>query len=336
MRIRNFLLLISIAMFLMAGSAQARNQIRVVGSSTVYPFSSYVAEEFGATTDYSTPVVEATGTGGGMKLFSQGNGLGTPDISNASRKMKLSEYKRCLKNGVKEITEVIFGYDGIVFAHNNKNPELDLTREQIVLALAAEVPQEGELVDNPYQYWDQIDSDLPHREILVYGPPTTSGTRDAFEELVMEDATKHMDGYGGKYTKVRTDGKYVPSGENDNLIVKRLERNKDAIGIFGYSFLEQNSGTIQAAQIEGVKPVPEKISQGKYPVARSLFFYVKRSHLDKVDGLREYIDLFLSEKMIGNYGYLKSIGLVPLPKEKRKEMRQRVENGVTLQKSDFK
>ena len=337
MKVRNYFIVICLTVFLLgASTAQARDQIRIVGSSTVYPFSSYVAEEFGATTKYPTPVVESTGSGGGMKLFSQGNGMDTPDIANSSRKMKLSEYKRCLKNGVKNITEVMFGFDGIVLAQNKKTEALNLNRKEITLALAAEVPKDGELVKNPYKYWDQINSDLPHREIVVYGPPTTSGTRDAFEELVLEHATENMSGYGGKYTKIRTDGSYVPSGENDNLIVKRLERNTSALGIFGYSFLEQNRGRIEAARIEGVKPKPAKISSGEYPIARSLFFYIKNSHLGKVSGLKEYVQLFLSEKMISDFGYLKNLGLIPLPKEKRKQMRERVQKGVDLQMSDFK
>lgn len=302
-------------------TAMAEEQIRIVGSSTVYPFSSYVAEELGATTDTKTPVVESTGSGGGMKLFCEGNGNNTPDITNASRRMKTSEFESCQANGVTDITEAVIGFDGIVVAQNKKNEAIDLTLLQITLAVAAEVPVDGKLVANPYNKWSDIDPNLPNREILVLGPPTSSGTRDAFEELVMESATKNHDVYGGKYTKIRQDGKYVPSGENDNLIVQRLAKNTAAFGVFGYSFLEENGDKIAAATIGGVSAEPDKISSGEYPVSRSLFFYVKNSHLDKVDGLKAYVDLFLKEKMIGEKGLLKSLGLIPLPEARRQAMR---------------
>ncbi|MCF8085670.1 MAG: PstS family phosphate ABC transporter substrate-binding protein [Desulfohalobiaceae bacterium] len=319
-----------------AGNVQARDQIRIVGSSTVYPFASYVCEEFGATTQYPTPVIESTGSGGGLKLFSEGVSLGTPDISNASRQMKLSEYERCMENGVERIHEVVFGYDGISLCENKANPGLNLSLKELALAVAAKVPQNGKLVKNPYEYWDQIDSDLPHREILIYGPPTTSGTRDAFEDLVMETATKEMAGYDGAYTNIRQDGLYVPSGENDNLIVQRLNKNKDAMGIFGYSYLDNNRGKIQPVTIDGVEPTTESISSGKYPVARDLYFYVKLDHLGKVSGLKEYVDLFLSRKMIGDRGYLKRQGLIPMPKKMREQERKEWKNRELLQKSDLK
>jgi len=319
-----------------AGNVQARDQIRIVGSSTVYPFASYVSEEFGATTQYPTPIIESTGSGGGMKLFSEGIGINTPDLSNASRQMKLSEYERNMQNGVEKIHEVIIGYDGISLCENTANSGLNLTREELTLAVAAKVPQNGELVKNPYQYWDQINSDLPHREILIYGPPTTSGTRDAFEDLVMEAATEEMAGYDGEYTNVRQDGAYVPSGENDNLIVQRLDKNKEAMGIFGYSYLDNNRGKIQPVGIDGVKPTAQAISEGEYPVARSLFFYVKLDHLDKVSGMQEYVDLFLSEKMIGSRGYLKRQGLIPMPEKMREQEREEWKNRELLQKSDLK
>jgi len=318
-----------------AGSVQARDQIRIVGSSTVYPFASYVCEELGATTQYPTPVIESTGSGGGLKLFSEGIGMNTPDLSNASRRMKLSEYERCMQNGVEKIHEVVVGYDGISLAENKVNPELNLSREELTLAVAAKVPQNGKLVKNPYEYWDEINSDLPHREILIYGPPTTSGTRDAFEEMVMEAATEEMSGYDSGYTNIRQDGAYVPSGENDNLIVQRLDKNKDAMGIFGYSFLDNNRDKIQSVRIDGVEPTEDTISTGEYPVARSLFFYVKMAHLDKVPGMKEYVDLFLSEKMIGARGYLKRQGLIPMPKEMRDQERKEWKNRELLQKSDL-
>jgi phosphate transport system substrate-binding protein len=318
-----------------AGQVQARDQIRIVGSSTVYPFASYVCEEFGATTGHPTPVIESTGSGGGMKLFSEGLSLNTPDISNASRRMKLSEYERNMENGVKKIHEIIIGYDGISLCENKANPGLNLSRKELTLAVAAKVPQGGELVKNPFDYWDEINSQLPHREILIYGPPTTSGTRDAFEEMVMEAATEEMSGYDGAYTNIRQDGAYVASGENDNLIVQRLNKNKDAMGIFGYSYLDNNRGKIRAVSIDGVEPTAQTISTGKYPVARSLFFYVKLDHIGEVPGIEEYVDLFLSEKMIGDRGYLKRQGLIPMPEQMREEQRQEWENRELLQKADL-
>jgi len=319
-----------------AGPAAAdRSQIRVVGSSTVYPFSSYVAEEFGATTGHSTPVVESTGSGGGMKLFCAGNGMDTPDITNASRRMKTSEYQRCQDNGVTDITEFKIGFDGIVLGQAKGNPDVNLSREQITLAVAAKVPQDGELVDNPYTRWSQIDSSLPDREIVIYGPPTTSGTRDAFEELVMEAVTEDM-GYGEEYTDIRQDGAYVDSGENDNLIVQKITQNKDAFGIFGYSFLEENRNKIQAATVDGVVPEPEAISSGEYPVSRSLFFYTKNSHFDDVKGMEGYVRMFLSERMIGPAGLLKDLGLIALPEAERADIRARFESRAPLKLADLK
>jgi phosphate transport system substrate-binding protein len=319
-----------------AGSASARDQIRIVGSSTVYPFASYVAEEFGATTKFKTPVIESTGSGGGHKLFSEGVGANTPDITNSSRRIKSSELERDMANGVKDIHEVILGYDGIAIAHNKDNPELNLTREELLLAVAAEVPQNGKLVPNPYTNWNQINPNLPNREIVIFGPPTTSGTRDAFEEMVMEKASKKIEAYGGKYNKVRQDGPYVPSGENDNLIVQKLAQNKDALGIFGYSFLAENQDRIQGALIEGVKPEPANISSGDYPISRSLFFYVKLAHIGVIPGIEEYVDMFLSEQMIGEKGYLKRIGLVPLPAAERDKQRSEWKSRQTMSMGDLK
>ncbi|TDX28464.1 phosphate ABC transporter substrate-binding protein (PhoT family) [Modicisalibacter xianhensis] len=319
------------------GVAQAREQVRIVGSSTVYPFASYVAEEFGATTQYPTPVIESTGSGGGLRLFCNGVGEGTPDITNASRRMKTSEFERCNENGVTDITEAKIGYDGIAFAQSNDNEHLNLTREQIFKALAAKVPQDGQLVDNPYKNWSDIDASLPDREIIVYGPPTTSGTRDAFEELVMEAASEDMEAYGGEaYTDIRADGAYIDAGENDNLIVQRLAENTDAFGIFGYSFLEENADTLDGASIDGVEPEPEAISSGEYPVSRSLFFYIKNQHAEEVPPMYDYANLFMSEQMIGPMGYLKGIGLIPLPEEARAEARQEVESHAKLELSDLK
>ncbi|WP_016856298.1 substrate-binding domain-containing protein [Halomonas smyrnensis] len=328
---------IAAAVMGVVGVAQARDQVRIVGSSTVYPFASYVAEEFGATTDFPTPVIESTGSGGGARLFCNGIGEGTPDITNASRRMKPSEFERCVENGVTDITEAFIGYDGIAFAQSNENDAMDVTLEQIFLALAAQVPVDGELVDNPYTQWNEIDDSLPAREIAVYGPPTTSGTRDAFEELVMEAASEEMDAYGGEgYTDIRTDGAFIDAGENDNLIVQRLAENTEAFGIFGYSFLEENSDSMMGSSIDGVAPTPDAIGSGDYPVSRSMFFYVKNQHADEVPAMNEYANLFMSEQMIGDLGYLKGIGLIPAPEEMRAEARSAVENHETLELADLK
>jgi len=330
------LVALPMAMVLSVNAAEARDKIRIVGSSTVYPFASYVTEEFGAITEYPTPVIESTGSGGGLKLFCAGDGMDTPDITNASRRIKPSELKTCMNNGVKDITEAIIGYDGIVIAHHIDNKPLALTREELFLAVADKVPQNGELVSNPYKKWSDINSELPNKEIIILGPPATSGTRDAFEELVMEAASEDMEAYGGEaYTNVRQDGPWVDSGENDNLIVQRIARNHDALGIFGYSFLEENADKLQAASIDGIEPTPENISSGDYPVARSLFFYIKNSHADKVPGMDEYVEMFMSDKMIGNRGLLKRIGLINLPESMREKIQKRVAEREKLKMSDL-
>ena len=317
-------------------SAMDREQIRIVGSSTVYPFASYVTEEFGATTKHPTPTIESTGSGGGIRLFCEGIGEGTPDITNASRRMKVSEFERCQENGVKDITEAMIGSDGIVFAQSADNDDINLSREHLLLAVAAKVPQDGELVENPYDNWSDIDSSLPDREIEILGPPTTSGTRDAFEELVMAAVSEEA-GYPGEYTDVRSDGAYVDSGENDNLIIKRIQENKAAFGIFGYSFLEENRGTVKAATVDGVEPTTENISKEEYPVARSLWFYIKNAHEGKVaPGIDGYVSLFMDDLMIGPDGLLVEEGLIPLPDEARQKWQQRVADRVKLKRSDLK
>ncbi|MDQ6962689.1 MAG: PstS family phosphate ABC transporter substrate-binding protein [Mariprofundaceae bacterium] len=320
---------------LSATTANAAEQIRIVGSSTVFPFSSYVAEEFGATTKFKTPVIESTGSGGGMKLFCAGNDENTPDVSNASRRIKKTEFALCAKNGVNDIHEVVFGFDGIAIAQSAGNKAINLSRKDLLLAVAQQVPnKEGTaLIDNPYKFWDEVNATLPHRPILFYGPPTSSGTRDAFEELVMQKLTKKMPLYKAvtkKYSVIRQDGLYVPSGENDNLIVQKLTKDTNSFGIFGYSFLEENEGDISGATIDGISPTPDTISSGEYPVSRSLFFYVKGSHLKTVPSLNDYVNLFLNEKMIGEEGFLSEIGLIPLPTQQRELIRNTWKKGTTL------
>eukprot|EP01029_Cantina_marsupialis_P028181 TRINITY_DN775828_c0_g1_i1.p2 TRINITY_DN775828_c0_g1~~TRINITY_DN775828_c0_g1_i1.p2 ORF type:complete len:354 (+),score=95.30 TRINITY_DN775828_c0_g1_i1:1675-2736(+) len=331
-------------------SLSARDQIKIVGSSTVYPFSSAVAEELGATTKFPTPVVESTGSGGGMKLFCAGNDLNTPDITNASRRMKAKEYKLCEKNGVTDITEAVIGYDGIAFAQDKSNSAFNITREQLALAVAEEVPSKDgkSLVKNPYKKWSDIDASLPNREIIVYGPPKSSGTRDAFEELVMQHTFKKMAVYTDiykadqkankkykKYSVIRQDGVYVPSGENDNIIVQKLTKNKEAFGIFGFSFLEENDDKLSGSTINGIAPTPDNISSAKYPVSRSLFFYTKNSHKKEVPAMNKYIEMFMAENMIGREGILSEIGLIPLPDSYRTEIRKSVLSGKKLTLDDL-
>ncbi|WP_419763696.1 MAG: substrate-binding domain-containing protein [Arcobacter sp.] len=329
----------------------ARDQIKIVGSSTVYPFSSSVAEELGATTKFPTPVVESTGSGGGMKLFCAGNEMNTPDITNASRRMKTKEFKLCEKNGVTDITEAVIGYDGIAFAQAKSNGKFDVSRKNLALAVAKEVPSKDgkSLIANPYKKWSDIDATLPNREIIVYGPPKSSGTRDAFEELVMQKVFKKMPLYTDlykadkkankkykKYSIIRTDGVYVESGENDNLIVQKLSKNKDAFGVFGFSFLEENSDKVQGSTINKVEPTPDTISSGEYPVSRSLFFYIKNSHSKDIPAMEKYVELFMSEKMIGEDSILGEIGLIPLPDADRTAIRSSVAKRAKLTLADLK
>jgi len=345
------IILAAAMMLIAAGTAQARDQIKIVGSSTVYPFSSYVAEALGSTTKFKTPVVESTGSGGGMKLFCAGNGMDTPDFTNASRRMKAKEYKKCQKNGIKNITEMVVGYDGIAIAQSKSAAALDLTRKQLMLAVAAEVPNKAGtgLVANPYHYWNEIDAKLPHRKITIYGPPTSSGTRDAFEDMILKHITKHIDAYTNlykadkvknkkykKFHEIRQDGVYVPSGENDNLIVQKLTKDVAALGIFGYSYLAENTDKISAATIEGVAPAPETVQNGSYKLSRSLYFYIKQSHIGKVPGMLEYANLFMSEQMIGDEGECADIGLIPLPKEMRDHYRANLKALTRLKADDLK
>ncbi|MER2603404.1 MAG: PstS family phosphate ABC transporter substrate-binding protein [Candidatus Competibacter phosphatis] len=317
-----------------AHAQSARDYISIVGSSTVYPFSTTVAEHFGkANSKFKTPKVESTGTGGGLKLFCGGVGVQYPDMTNASRKIKSSEVENCAKNGVKEIVEVKIGYDGIVVASSKKTKPMPLTRTDLWLALAKEVPEPGtgKLMANPFKTWKDVNPELPAKKIEVLGPPPTSGTRDAFVELVMDEgckdfpAIKDLAKSDDKKAKaacgaIREDGAYIEAGENDNLIVNKLVSNLNALGIFGFSFLEENLDKIQGESIDGVSPNFENIASGKYPVSRPLFFYVKKAHVAVIPGMKEYIAEFTSEKAAGNEGYLADKGLIPLPPAERKQV----------------
>lgn len=313
--------------------AAGRDHIEIVGSSTVYPFATVVAETFGNKTKFKTPKIESTGSGGGFKLFCSGNGIKTPDITNSSRRVKQSEIDSCAKNGVKNITEVQIGFDGIAIANAKKGKEFKLTRKDIFLALAKQVPgdAEGKLIDNPYKTWKDVNADLPAIKIEVLGPPPTSGTRDAFAELAMEGGCKKInwikamkktdkEKYKSLCHSVREDGAYIEVGENDNLIVQKLEKNPDALGVFGFSFLDQNSDKVKGASVDGVDISFESIADGSYPVSRPLFFYVKHDHVGKIPGIKEFLAEFTSDDAWGDDGYLTEKGLIPLSEEKRKEI----------------
>jgi len=301
-----------------ATAAEARDQIRIVGSSTVFPFSTAVAEQFGKTTDFATPVVESTGSGGGLKLFCSGVGTQHPDITNASRRMKEKEFKLCADNGVTEITEAVVGFDGIVVANSKEGAQFNLSRAQLVEALAANGPKP--------EKWSQIDPSLPDIKIEVLGPPPSSGTRDAFEELVMHEGCEDTDKVECDGVSVREDGVFVEAGENDNLIVSKLEANPNALGVFGFSFLDQNSDKIQGAVIDGVDPTFDAIADGDYPVSRSLYFYLKNAHVGVVPGLQEFANEFLSNAATGEEGYLIDKGLIPLDDDKHDEIADNVAN----------
>ena len=321
----------TIAASFTASQAMARDQIRIVGSSTVYPFATVVAERFGKSTKFKTPVIESTGSGGGLKLFCAGVGDQHPDITNSSRAIKKSEVEKCMKNGVTSVTEVKIGYDGIVVSNSKASPQMVVTRKQLYLALAKDVPAgEGYTLPNPYKMWSDVDPSLPKVKIEVLGPPPTSGTRDAFVELVMEHgcesfgwvkalAKKDKKKFKAICHGVREDGGYIEAGENDVLIVKKLEANASAFGIFGFSFLDQNADKIQGSKVEGQEPTFEAIAKGTYPVSRPLFFYVKNAHVGKTAGIKEFIAEFTSEKSWGNDGYLSEKGLIPMPDAERKK-----------------
>jgi phosphate transport system substrate-binding protein len=312
----------------------ARDYITIVGSSTVYPFATTVAEHFGQTGGFKTPKIESTGTGGGIKLFCAGVGMDHPDIVNASRRIKDSELKACEQNGVTDILEVKIGYDGITIANSKASPQYKLSLKDVYLALAKEVPDPKggqSVLPNPHKTWQAVNPELPDKKIEVLGPPPTSGTRDAFAELAMEGGCKQFDWikalkdqdeskFKALCHTVREDGAYIEAGENDNLILQKLQANPNALGIFGYSFLEQNTDKVQAAVVDGLAPTFESIADGSYAISRPLYFYVKKAHLDVIPGMKEYLAEFTSDKAWGDEGYLADKGLIPMPKDERTQV----------------
>jgi phosphate transport system substrate-binding protein len=329
-----------------------RDKMSIVGSSTVYPFATIVAEQFGKGGKFKTPTVESTGTGGGIKLFCRGVGPEYPDIVNASRPIKGSEVATCERFGVNEIVEIKIGYDGIVLAQAKRPKPMRVTRKDLYLALAKVIPDPScidcdKLIDNPYTNWNEVNSSLPASKIQVFGPPPTSGTRDVFEELVMEPGChKNAQGYAWlralkaaddqndfvpsttgdevKYKRVcqqiREDGAYIEAGENDQLIIQKLVSNPNAVGVFGYSFLEENLDKVSGVVVEGSTPDFDSISTMSYPISRALFFYVKKAHIGSIPGITEYIAEFTSEQAWGDGGYLAKKGFIPMPADEREEI----------------
>ena len=328
----------------MSAPAMARDTISIVGSSTVYPFATVVAERFGTKTDFSTPKLESTGSGGGLKLFCQGIGTQHPDITNASRRMKTSEFELCQSNGVKDITEFRIGSDGIVIASSKNAENLELTLEQLFLALGSKVPVNGEWVANPNKNWSDVDSSLPNKPIRVMGPPPTSGTRDSFNELALaagcdelpEAADLSKDEHASICESVREDGVFIEAGENDNLIVQKLIGDAGMYGVFGYSFMEENSDRLQAATLNGKVPTAEAIAADEYPVARSLFFYVKKAHVGVVPGIQEYVSEFTSNAAMGQNGYLKDVGLIVPPRAALMDLMDKAESMPNLTLDELK
>ena len=320
-------------------TSYSRDQIKIAGSSTVYPYATVVAEKFGKSGKFKTPVIESTGTGGGMKLFCAGVGANHPDVTNASRAIKPKEIELCKKNGVTEIIEIIVGNDGISFAHSVSAPDADFTKEQLWRALAAKVDIDGKLLENPYKKWSDIDANLPNKKIEILIAPPTSGTRDAWNSLVMTKGctktAKSLYESAGKKAKkecakIREDGYAVEAGENDTLIIQKLSSNPDAFGFFGYSYLVANKDKIKASSVDGVQPSLEGIQDYSYPIARPLFFYVKKAHVGVIPGIKEFLKEFTSKKAMSNRGYLAKIGLVPLASDKYKATRTAALDLVTI------
>jgi len=317
-------------------SAFAQDSIHIVGSSTVYPFSKRVFDRLGLDQGGLHAKIEATGTGGGFQMFCGGGDQGRPNITNASRQIKKSEYEMCLENGVSRVVEIKIGYDGIVLATAKRPEPLNLTRRDIFLALAAKVPAaDGSetAVANPHKTWKDVNSSLPDQAIMVFGPPPTSGTRDAFEELAMEEGCKEFKWVGALKKKdkmqyheicrsIRQDGAYVDAGEDDKLIVRQVSENREALGIFGFSFLAQNAAILDGALLEGVSPTFGNISSGAYSLSRPLFLYVNAAYVDLVPGINEYLHEFTAEATWGADGYLAAIGLIPLTEQEQRQYRQ--------------
>ena len=301
-------------------TSYARDQLMIVGSSTVFPYTQAVAEQYTQMSGNPAPVVESTGTGGGFKVFCGGIGLNFADITGASRAIKDSEVELCNQNGVTDVKEVLIGYDGLSIASAIGGIEIELTKQHIFQALASEVVVDGAIVANPYKSWNEIDASLPELPITVFGPPPTSGTRDAFVELVMHEGCAAFpeivaladDRKKEVCDRMRQDGPFIEAGENDNLIVQRLLADNNTLGIFGYSFLYENTDTLKGISVDGVFPTPETIADASYSVSRPLYIYIKNAHLNIIPGMNEFVEEYLSDAAIGPDGYLLERGLIPI------------------------
>ena len=329
-----------VSLSLFALEANARNNVSIAGSSTVLPFATIIAEQVGKNPNNKTPVVESGGSSVGKKGVCEGTGLKYIDIGNASSRMKVKELKYCKKNNV-DVTEIKVGYDGIVVASSKKGTLLKISKYDLGKALTAKVPVNGKMVDNPYKKWSDINPSLPNLPIKVMGPPTTSGTRASFVEMVNQKGyckkSKEVKAIGYKSKKcraMRTDGAYVEAGEQDNLIVKKLQADPNTFGIFGFSYLDQNMDVLQGAIIDGNEPSFENIADGKYSISRALYFYVKHSHLNMVPGVKDYVNEWT--KHWGEDGILADAGMIPLPDAEKDVMISRMKTWPALKAEDLK
>ncbi len=336
----------AVGAFSFAVNAQARDYVSIMGSSTVKPFADLVAEEYQKvyTGKFAAPVVEGGGSSAGLKEFCKGEGAGTIDVANASRQIKSSEITACAEAGVSKVIEIKIGYDGIVFANPVSKPAFAFEPKHVYLALAEMVPVDGKLVNNPYTHWDQIDSSFPHQEITMYIPGEKHGTREVFEEKVLGVGCEDTGGYdlqlkangddkkaaGKACFKVRKDGRSVDIDGEYSETLARVESNPDGFGVFGLSFAENNPDKVKVATVNGITPSLETIAKGEYPVSRPLFFYVKGAHVDVIPGLREYVEFFLSDDMVGDFGKAIDKGLIPMPAEELEQVRSNFKNGVTV------
>jgi phosphate transport system substrate-binding protein len=320
-------------------SAQTRDTIQIAGSSTVLPFASVVAEEFGnAFPEFNTPVVGSGGSSGGLRQFCQGVGEGTIDIANSSRPIRPAEVEACAGAGVNTVIEVMIGYDGIVFASDASTNAFQLEPAQVFQAIAAEVPQDGQMVANPYTNWNQIDSSLPDQEITLVIPGTNHGTREVFQDNVVTEGCETFeaitalgeDAAEAACTTFRQDGRVIEIAGDYTETLARLDANNKAVGVFGLSFYEANRDRLQVATVNGVEPSLETIATGEYPVSRPLFFYIKGEHLGVIPGLQEYAEFFMSEQMTGPEGQLIDMGLIPLSDEERQAQIDKIANKTTV------
>jgi len=325
-----------LSFFLLFNSLDAKERITIVGSSTIYPFATTVAEEFSAVQGGKTPLIESTGSGSGIRIFC--NKAQNYNIANASRRIKVSELKRCQNNGVDEILELTIGFDGIALAQHIADEKLNLNKYDIMLALIDKVPSKDgtKIISNPYKRWSDIRTSLPNREIVIYGPPSSSGTRDILESIIIKNIAKEMKLYKDVRYGIRKDGAYIPSGENDNLIIQKLKQDRDAIGIFGYNFLLENDDKVSGIAIDGIYPTQTTIANRSYPITRQLYLYVNIAHLRTMPSLQSFLELFFGQSMLSRDGLLVEMGLVPLLEKERVRMQKRITKRIKLTLDDLK